>query len=113
MSISRPCPYATDGEHCKYEIYDGEPILSKCKTCDRRKLKQSRKMTVDIIIALSSSSRTVKAGLKSFNTLFKKRKDIKEMLNVSDKEIETLTEAIEIMNKIDTTVNSRIDLAID
>lgn len=90
MSISRPYPYATDSGP-----------------------EQSKKMTVDAIIAISSSSRTVKAGLKSFNNLFRKSRDMKEMLNISDNEIKTLTETIEIMNKIDTTVNSLIDVAID
>jgi hypothetical protein len=35
MSIVKPCPYDINGEHCKYEIYYGEPIFSKCKNCSR------------------------------------------------------------------------------
>lgn len=45
MSIVKPCPYDINGEHCKYEIYYGEPILSKCKNCIRAASKQSTEMT--------------------------------------------------------------------
>ena len=63
-------------------------------------------MKVNDIIAISSSSRTVKAGLKTFNSLFNKRQDIKEILNISDKDVKSIIDAIEVMDKIDTIVNS-------
>ena len=33
MSIVKLCPYDME-EHCKYEIYYGEPMFSKCKNCE-------------------------------------------------------------------------------
>ena len=63
-------------------------------------------MKVNDIIAISSSSRTVKAVLKTFNSLFNKRQDIKEILNISDKDVKSIIDAIEVMDKIDTIVNS-------
>lgn len=39
-----------------------------------------RKMNVNDIIAIRTSSGTVKAGLKSFISLFGKRTDLKEVL---------------------------------
>ena len=34
MSVVNLCPYTND-EHCKYEIYYGEPMYSKCKNCNK------------------------------------------------------------------------------
>ena len=31
MSIVKLCPYDINGEHCKYEIYYGEPIFLNAK----------------------------------------------------------------------------------
>ena len=42
MSIVRLCPYAKD-EHCKYEIYYGEPLFSKCKNCELRIVADMKK----------------------------------------------------------------------
>lgn len=29
MSIARDCPYSEEQEHCKYEIYSGQPRFEK------------------------------------------------------------------------------------
>lgn len=42
MSIVNLCPYDND-EHCKYEIYYGEPMYSKCKNCDKNKNVSTKK----------------------------------------------------------------------
>lgn len=57
-------------------------------------------MKVSEIIAISSSSGTIKAGLKSFINLFGKRTDIKDILQISDEEIMVLTNSMNIMSKI-------------
>ena len=73
---------------------------------NKDEIEKEVKMKVNDIIAISSSSRTVKAGLKTFNSLFNKRQDIKEILNISDKDVKSIIDAIEVMDKIDTIVNS-------
>jgi vacuolar-type H+-ATPase subunit F/Vma7 len=57
-------------------------------------------MTVNDVIAIRTSSGTVKAGIKSFICLFEKRTDIKEALNISDEDIKALTVTENIMGKI-------------
>ncbi len=57
-------------------------------------------MKVDEVIAISSSSGTIKAGLESFIRLFKKRTDIKTTLNISDEQLEIITSTVEIMDRI-------------
>ena len=73
---------------------------------NKDEIEKEVKMKVNDIIAISSSSRTVKAGLKTFNSLFNKRQDIKEILDISDKDVKSIIDAIEVMDKIDTIVNS-------
>lgn len=57
-------------------------------------------MTVNDVIAIRTSSGTVKAGIKSFIRLFEKRTDLKEALNISDEDIKALTVTENIMEKI-------------
>ncbi len=63
-------------------------------------------MKVDEIIAISSSSGTVNAGLKSFISLFEKRTDIKDVLKISDNEFNILLEAKDILSKIYNNVRA-------
>ena len=57
-------------------------------------------MKVNDIIAISSSSGTVNAGLNAFISLFEKKPDIKDVLKISNDELKTLTEAKDILSKI-------------
>lgn len=63
-------------------------------------------MNVNDIIAIRTSSGTVKAGLKSFISLFGKRTDLKEVLNISDEDIKSLTVSEVIMGKIYSAINN-------
>lgn len=63
-------------------------------------------MKVNDVIAIRSSSRTVKAGLKAFISLFEKRTDIKDVLKISNDELKTLTEAKDILSKIYNNVKT-------
>lgn len=63
-------------------------------------------MTASEIIAISSSSGTVNAGLKSFISLFERRTDIKDVLKISDDELKTITEAKDILSKIYSIVKT-------
>ena len=84
----------------------GYPSRRSENKMNKDEIEKEVKMKVNDIIAISSSSRTVKAGLKIFNSLFNKRQDIKEILNISDKDVKSIIDAIEVMDKIDTIVNS-------
>lgn len=57
-------------------------------------------MKVEEVIAISSSSGTIKAGLNSFISLFKRRTDIKTILNISDEQLEIIASTAEIMDRI-------------
>ena len=63
-------------------------------------------MTASEIIAISSSSGTVNAGLKSFISLFERRTDIKDVLKISDDELKIITEAKDILSKIYSIVKT-------
>ena len=84
----------------------GYPSRRSENKMNKDEIEKEVKMKVNDIIAISSSSRTVKAGLKTFNSLFNKRQNIKEILNISDKDVKSIIDAIEVMDKIDTIVNS-------
>ncbi|MBR3197099.1 MAG: hypothetical protein IKF66_01210 [Methanobrevibacter sp.] len=58
------------------------------------------------IIAIRTSSGTVKAGIKSFISLFEKRTDLKETLNISDEDIKALAVSEDIMGKIYSEINN-------
>lgn len=62
-------------------------------------------MTVNEVIAISTSSGTVKAGIKSFIRLFEKRTDLKEVLDISDEDIKALTVTEELMERIYSEVH--------
>ena len=67
-------------------------------------------MNVNDIIAVRTSSGTVKAGIKSFIRLFERRTDLKEVLNISDEDIKALAACEDIMSKIYSGVsNVKID----
>ena len=63
-------------------------------------------MNVNDIIAIRTSSGTVKAGLQSFIRLFGKRTDLKEVLNISDEDIKALAVSEDIMGKIYSGINN-------
>jgi len=75
-------------------------IIITCEQGDKRKMK------VNDIIAIRTSSGTVKAGLKSFIRLFEKRTDLKEMLNISDEDIKALVVSEDVMGKIYSEINN-------
>ena len=68
----------------------GYPSRRSENKMNKDEIEKEVKMKVNDIIAISSSSRTVKAGLKTFNSLFNKRQDIKEILNISDKDVKSI-----------------------
>ena len=63
-------------------------------------------MIANNIIAIRTSSGTVKAGINSFISLFEKRADLKEVLKISDEDIRTLIVSKDIMGKIYSEINS-------
>ena len=63
-------------------------------------------MTVEEVIAIRTSSGTVKAGLKSFIRLFGKRTNLKEVLKISDEDIKALIVCEDVMSKIYREVNN-------
>lgn len=67
-------------------------------------------MNVNDIIAITTSSGTVKAGIKAFIRLFRKRTDLKAELNISDEDIKALAVSADIVGKIYSEVqNVKID----
>lgn len=65
-------------------------------------------MEVEHIITISSSAGTVKAGLDSFKDLFERCPSLKQELNVTDSDIDTISSTIEIMGKIYTNAKNKI-----
>lgn len=65
-------------------------------------------MKVKDIIAISANAGTVKAGLKSFESLFEHCSSLKQELDVTDSDVKVIGSCIEIMEKIYTNVKEKI-----
>lgn len=63
MSRARCCPYSTEEENCKFEIYAGQPSFDKCSTCDR--VKTESKFDLKRVFNYDAVNK-VKVGMKGF-----------------------------------------------